>query len=127
MQHRRQVATGSQVSRHPAPTCFYAHMVFLSEDDLFVEAQNPCVSCDVPIRLLGLAGFDTFAYIFDYGDYHVFRIAVLDVRPAAGPQSTPKLLSYTGTNIIQYPGTLRKADARAFEKRIPSVKRPEPS
>src|SRR6266568_1151201 len=74
MQHRRQVATGSQVSRHPAPTCFYAHMVFLSEDDLFVEAQNPCVSCDVPIRLLGLAGFDTFAYIFDYGDYHVFRI-----------------------------------------------------
>src|SRR6266446_1718917 len=65
--------------------------------------------------------------IFDYGDYHVFRITVLDVRPAAGPQSTPKLLSYMGTNIIQYPGTLRKADARAFEKRIPSVKRPEPS
>lgn len=105
----------------------YAHMVFLSEDDLFVDAENPCVSCDIPIRLLGLAASDTFAYIFDYGDYHVFRITVLDVRSAAGPQSTPKLLSHTGKNIIQYPGMLRKADARAFEKWIPSVKRAEPS
>lgn len=105
----------------------YAHLVFLSEDDLFVDAQNRCVSCDMPIRLLGLIASDTFAYIFDYGDYHLFRITVLDVQFVAAPQSTLKLLSHTGKNIIQYPGTLRKADARAFEKRIPSVKRPEPS
>jgi transposase len=105
----------------------YAHMVFLSEDDLVVDAQNRCVSCDIPIRLLGLAASDTFAYIFDYGDYHVFRITVLDVRSAVGLQSTPKLVSHTGKNIIQYPGTLRRADARAFQKRIPSVRRPEPS
>lgn len=102
-------------------------MVFVSEDDLFVEAQNPCISCDVPIRLLSLAVSDTFAYIFDYGDYNVFRITVLDVRSAAGSQSTPKLLSHTGKNIIQYPGTLPKAAARAFERRKPSVRRPNPS
>ena len=102
----------------------YAHMVFLSEDDLFVDAQNPCVSCDIPIRLLGLAASDTFAYIFDYGDYHTFRITVLDVR-SADMQSTPTLLAHTGRNIIQYPGTLPKAAARAFENRLPSVKRPE--
>src|SRR5207247_3721435 len=66
----------------------FAHMIFLSEDDLFVDAQNPCVSCDIPIRLLGLAASDTFAYIFDYGDYHTFRITVLDVRSSAGIQST---------------------------------------
>ncbi len=105
----------------------YAQMVFPSEDDLFVEAENPCVSCDVPIRLLGLAASDTFAYIFDYGDYRVFRITVLEVRSAVRLQSTPKLVSHTGENIIQYPGTLRQADARAFQKRIPSVRRPEPS
>ncbi|MGB9274564.1 MAG: IS630 family transposase [Terrimicrobiaceae bacterium] len=105
----------------------YAHMVFLSEDTLFVDAQNPCVSCDIPIRFLGLAAADIFAYIFDFGDYHTFRLTVLDVRSAAGMQSTPTLLSHTGRNIIQYPGTLRKADARAFKNRLPIVKLPEPS
>ena len=48
----------------------YAYMMFMSEDDLFVDAQNSCVSCDIPIRLLGLAPSDTFAYIFDYGHNH---------------------------------------------------------
>ena len=39
----------------------YAQMVFPSKGDLFVEAENPCVSCDIPIRLRGLAASDTFA------------------------------------------------------------------
>jgi hypothetical protein len=50
----------------------YAHLVFFSEDDLFVEAPNPCVGCDIPIQLLSLAVSDVFAYILDYGDYHMF-------------------------------------------------------
>lgn len=105
----------------------YAHLVFLSEDDLFVDAQNPCISCDIPIRMLGLAASDAFTYIFDYGDYQAFRITVLDVQRATSTHSTPTLLSHQGKNIIQYPGTLSKADARVFENRLPSVKRPEPS
>jgi transposase len=105
----------------------YAHLVFLSEDDLFVDAENPCVSCDIPIRLLGLAPSEAFVYIFDYGDYHTFRITVFDVQPLTGRHSTPRLLSHKGKNIIQYPGTLSKADARAFENRLPSIKQPEPS
>ncbi|HME71197.1 MAG TPA: hypothetical protein VKM54_15200 [Myxococcota bacterium] len=42
----------------------YAHMVFLDEDDLFVEAENSCVSCDIPIRCLGFSAGDSFAYIY---------------------------------------------------------------
>ena len=59
----------------------YAHMVFLEEDDLFVEAERPCVSCDIPIRRLGLSAGDIFAYIYDFGVCHTFRVMVLDLRP----------------------------------------------
>src|SRR5207249_7670688 len=69
------------------------------------------------------AGFDTFAYIFDYGDYHVFRITVLDVRPAAGPQSTPNRHSQHGLsenanigsdNIIHVEHSLLLREANAL-------------
>lgn len=39
----------------------YAHLVSLEEDDLFVDAEKPCVSCHIPIRRLGLSGGDIFA------------------------------------------------------------------
>ena len=47
------------------------------------------VSCDIPIRLLGLSVADVFAYIFDFGDYHTFRITVLDIQSAANAQFEP--------------------------------------
>lgn len=105
----------------------YAHMVFLEEDDLFVEAEKPCVSCDIPIRRLGLSAGDIFAYIFDFGDYHIFRVTVLDIRPAPTAEGVPAPLSYRGKNIIQYPGTMGKAEARAFRNRAPTVVAPEPA
>ncbi len=105
----------------------HAHMVFLDEDDLFVDAQDPCVSCDIPIRYLGLVASDIFTFVFDYGDYHTFRITVVDAHSSAGMQLPPTLLSHNGNNIIQYPGTLSIADAQAFKDRIPTVKQPEPA
>lgn len=105
----------------------YVHMVFLGEDDLFVDSKNPCVSCDIPIRLLSLSVTDVFAYTFDFGDYHTFRIRVIDIQPAADAQPVPILLSYRGENIIQYQGTMRKTEARAFKDRTPTVQAPEPA
>jgi transposase len=105
----------------------YAHLVFLSEDDLFVDAQNPCVSCDIPIRLLGLSVSETFAYVFDYGDCHTFRLTVLDIRSTPDMQLTPMLISHKGRNIIQYRGAVRKADARAFENQPPTITPPKPT
>jgi hypothetical protein len=105
----------------------YAHLVLLSEDDLFVDAQNPCVSCDIPIRLLGLSVSDTFAYVFDYGDCHTFRLTVLDIRSTPDMQSTPMLISHKGRNIIQYRGAVRKADALAFENQPPTITPPKPT
>ena len=105
----------------------YAHMVFLDEDELFVDAEKPCVSCDIPIRLLGLSVDDIFAYIFDFGDYHIFRLTVLDIRPASTAAVVPALLSYRGRNIIQYPGIMGRAEASAFRNRAPTVDAPEPA
>ena len=68
-----------------------------------------------------------FAYIYDFGDYHIFRVMVLDIRPAFTAQVVPALLSYRGKNIVQYPGFMGKAEARAFRNRAPTVVAPEPA
>src|SRR5271157_324283 len=44
--------------------------------------------------------------VYDLGDYHVFRVMVLDIRPAT--TAVPALLSYRGNNIVQYPGVMDK-------------------
>ena len=105
----------------------YAHMVFLDEDELYVHAKRPCTSCDIPIRLLGLSVDDIFSYIFDLGDYHIFRLTVLDIRPASIAQVVPALLSYQGKNIIQYPGIMGRAEASAFRNQAPTVAAPVPA
>lgn len=105
----------------------YAHLIFLEENDLFVEAEKPCVSCDIPIRHVGISVGDIFAYIFDFGDYHRFRVTVLDVRPAQTAEIVPALLFCRGKNIIQHPATMGKAGARAFRNRAPTVVAPQPA
>lgn len=103
----------------------YAHMVFLNEDDLFVDAEKPCVSCHIPIRRIGLSEGDVFAYIYDFGDYHIFRITVIGIRTTSTAESVPILLSYRGENIIQYPGTMSDADELMFRNLAPTIAAPE--
>jgi hypothetical protein len=94
---------------------------YFGEDELFVDTITPCVSCDIPIHLLGLAPTNDFAYFFDFGDCHTFRITVLDVQPLPRGKKVPQLLSYKGKNIAQYPGTMSKVELRAFEQKPPVV------
>ncbi len=91
------------------------------------DSKNRCVSCDIPIRLLGLSVAEVFAYIFDFGDCHTFRITVLDIQAGSNARSVPALLSCRGKNIIQYRATMPGAEARAFENRPPTIAAPEPS
>jgi transposase len=99
---------------------------YLGEDEQFVDVDCPCVSCDIPVRLLGLAPAASFTYIFDFGDYHVFRITVLDVQPVSDGKKLPALLSHKGKNIVQYSGTMTKGKQRAFEEKPPAVGLLEP-
>lgn len=82
--------------------------VDFGDDEQFVDAIAPCVSCDIPMHLLGLTPADNFAYLFDFGDCHSFRVTVLDIEPLSIGKRVPTLLSYKGKNIIQYPGTMRE-------------------
>ena len=65
----------------------YAHM---GDDSLVVDMQEPGVSCDIPIKLVGLAQGDTFTYLFDFGDCHTFRLTVLAIEPLAAGQQLPR-------------------------------------
>jgi transposase len=103
----------------------YCHLVCLEEPELFVDSGRPCVSCDIPIRLLGLATKDVFGYMFDFGDCHTFEVTVIDIQSVAQTAPAPALISWQGKNIIQYPGTMARADARAFENRPPTAGAPE--
>lgn len=104
----------------------HAHLVSLGEDDLVIDTDHPCVSCDIPIRLLDLRVGDTFAYIYDFGDYHVFRITVCDIQLTSTNEIVPALLSHHGKNLLQYPGALRNVDKLAFMKKTPTAAEPTP-
>jgi hypothetical protein len=98
--------------------------VDFGDDEQFVDAIAPCVSCDIPMYLLGLAPNNHFTYLFDFGDCHTFRITILGIQPTG--KKLPALLSYKGKNIIQYPGTMSKPEAHAFEQKPPTVGPLEP-
>jgi hypothetical protein len=105
----------------------YAQLVFLDEDALFVDVPNPCTSCDIPIRHLGISAGDVFVYVFDFGDYHSFRVTVRDIRPTRIAEIVPALLYFQGKNIIQYPGSMRHSEERVFKNRPPTVVPPQPA
>jgi transposase len=105
----------------------YAHLVFLDEDTLFVDDENPCASCDIPIRRLGISTGDALTYTFDFGDYHRFRITVRDIQPTQIAESVPALLLVQGKNIIQHPDSMRPSEARVFRNRPPTVVPPQPA
>jgi transposase len=104
-----------------------AHLVYLEEDELFVDAENQCTSCDIPLRHLGISAGDVFAYIFDFGNYHSFRVTVRDIRPTRIGEIVPALLCFQGKNILQYPGSMRQSGARLFRNRPPAVIPPQPA
>jgi Plasmid pRiA4b ORF-3-like protein len=83
--------------------CCYVN--FGSDDDYIVEAKEPCVSCAIPMHLIDLTRGDSFEFIFDFGELHTFRLTVIAIHSISSKCSpTPRVLSYRGKNILQYPG-----------------------
>lgn len=100
----------------------YANLVLLQDDDFVVDIDYPCVSCDIPIKDVGLAIGDTFIFIFDFSEHHVFLLMVIGIIPASSAlQTTPSLISSRGTNISQYPGIMNKSEEQAFKNRVPKI------
>jgi len=59
----------------------HAHLISLETDDFFIAAKTPCLSCDIPIRLLDLTIGSMIVCIFDFANCPILRITVLSIRP----------------------------------------------
>jgi hypothetical protein len=66
------------------------------------EEDRPPWTDKAIIGELGLVKGHSFAYLFDYGDNHVFTIRFVDVRPQAGPGKYPRVVEKQGEAPEQY-------------------------
>ena len=100
--------------------CCYVN--FGNDDDYVVDAKEPCVSCAIPMHLIDFIRGDSFEFIFDFGELHTFRLTLVAVYPVTlKPSSRPRVLSYRGKNILQYPWVLSRRAACAARRRQPTV------
>ena len=97
----------------------YVH--FGEDDYFFLETSDDCVSCDIPLFVLKLAKGDSFRYIYDFGDWHIFIVIVTATEVLKGSMKLPDLVSYEGKNLLQYPGAFSKADEQRLQAMSPNV------
>jgi len=91
-------------------------------DDYIVDAKEPCVSCAIPMHLIDFNRGDSFEFMFDFGELHTFRLTVVAKYPVTLKRSSiPRVLSWRGKNIPQYPGVLSRQAARAARSQQPTV------
>lgn len=91
-------------------------------DDYIVDAKEPCVSCAIPMHLIDFHRGDSFEFMFDFCELHTFRLTVVARYPVTLKRSSlPRVLSWRGKNILQYPGVLSRQAARAVRSQQPTV------
>ncbi len=96
---------------------------YLGEDSLFVDMQEPAFSCDIPVKLVGLARGDALTYRSDFDDCHTFRLTVLAIEPRPAGQQLPVLLGHRGDDLLRYPCCPQDSTLRSRSK-TPSLSLP---
>ena len=98
----------------------HAHLVRLEEDTLFIQTETQCVSCDIPIRHLGLSVGDSFEWTFNFSECPIFCITVLDVRPVTATEVVPAVLSSHGKIMVHLQDYSRasKSDAATSQPTV---------
>jgi len=71
----------------------------------FVYADEPCLSCDIPLRLLGLTTTNTFTFIFDFAYCHRFRLTLLAINSPSKTLTRATLTSHRGKPLHESPET----------------------
>jgi transposase len=98
---------------------------FGNDDDYVIDTKEACVSCAIPMHLIDFKRGDAFEFIFDFGELHTFRLTMVAIyRVSPKRSSIPRVLSYRGKNILQYPGILSRQAACAARSRQPKVGHP---
>jgi transposase len=92
-------------------------------DFFVVDAVNPCVSCAIRLHYLNLSPSTTFAFVFDFGRCHLFRLTLLETSPHRGDEPRPFLVSHRGKNLHQYSGEMSGRDRRRIAATTPTIDR----
>jgi len=100
----------------------YLHMGDPNYSDFFVDAADPCVSCVIRLHYLKLTPGTEFDFIFDFGEWHLFRLTLSGISPHQGGRSLPSLVSHRGKNLLQYSGPISKNHRRLIQERVPTIK-----
>jgi len=82
----------------------------------FTKIKFP--SCDIKLRDLRFEINEDFFYDYDFGDHQRFALQIIKIVTVE-KSSLPRLLSYSGQNIRQYPDTLMNTFIE-FKKSTPS-------
>ena len=69
------------------------------------EDELEAKSADISLNKLGFKLGQKFAYIFDFGDEHTFRIQVKNIGKAIAGQKYPLIIEATGKHFEQYQET----------------------
>lgn len=105
----------------------YVHMGDPDYSDYFVDAANPCVSCATRLHYLKLTPGIEFDFIFDFGEWHTFRLTLWRTSPHQDGRPLPSLISHRGTNLLQYSGPISSRQRRLIQEKVPTIKPPPPS
>ena len=80
--------------------------IYFGLDEFIVEdlGKDRHVSCHIPLHCFDLQIDENFSYLYDFGDKHKFVLTVRD-KEITESKVVPRLLSFKGQNISQYPGS----------------------
>jgi len=103
--------------------CCYVN--FGKDGDYDIDVKEACVSCAIPMHLIDFTRGDSFEFIFDFGELYTFRLTVVAIYPVSLKRSLiPRVLSYRGKNILQYPEVSSRRAACAARRQQPTVGHP---
>ena len=80
------------------------HYAFMGNDFpcILGFTKHKYLSCDIKLYELKLRINDEIFYDYDFGDKHKFKLQILEISDTDSPNQ-PKLISFQGYNIEQYP------------------------
>ena len=95
--------------------------------DYIIDGADPCVSCAIRLHYLKLTPGTEFDFIFDFGEWHLFRLTLSGTSPHRDGRPLPSLVSHRGKNLQRYSASISRRQRRMIQVEVPTVKPPPPS
>lgn len=91
------------------------HYAYLGDDDYVVnDVFEKYYSAKISLGTLGLHKADTFIYLYDFGDRHLFSLTVMGIEKAENRTDFLRVVGLTGRDLIQYRTTSEEDEGQIF-------------